>query len=674
MNRQRGVGFLLVVLQAVALGYGFRTWTFSAAVIGVGLIGLTSTVRLAAPRTAQRWPLVLAIFYVVQRLVVPRAWYAGAQSFLFSDSCLTAEYFLMFQVGQFFVRRDEDRLPSHLPILAMVAMTFAADVQLRGQARFVFQLLSLGLVFLTACYFAACRQPTKSPTTRHAVSRNVLLGTILLVTGAIAWFSASNLHLHALQIERLLIRVTNPPSPPESAGFSGQGRLGSIATQKQLAGESVALRVWAGPSPGYLRGRVFDTYAHSEWQRSGERIPVSPEKRELLPARIAAGNDNVQTFLLSRTGSDTWQRMEIWPNRPFREVVFAPLESAAWQAPVEQLTIDQHGVLETDELPVGTPYTVWSSAPVKTSDDALQRLARLPDDLDPRVRELASRVAGSCRTDGEKIAAIERYFLENYRYQMGISIPSQEDPLTYFLLAKPPAHCEYFASGAAVLLRAVGVPCRYVTGFVAAERNEYGGYWVSRNRDAHAWVEAFDRQRGWVLVEATPASGVPQTVAASRTSQIWEAWQASWQRLRAAIRQGGLQALLGVFWEWLRQPWVWLVLLAFAAFWAVRRVFHWRRRDRVAARDPLLNELRRLLRRMDDRWRKAGLPRQPCETLHQFAGRLSSFSAADENRRAADWYRRFAVVRYSGAANDDAVRGLREEFRIAPTRCPRGRD
>jgi len=660
MNRQqRSVGFLLIALQAVALGYGFRTWIFSTAVIVAGLIGWLSTLRFASPRTALRWPIVLAILYVVQRAVVPQAWYAGAQSFLYPDSCLTAEYFLVFQVGQFFVRRDGDRLPAYLPVLAMVAMTFTADLQVRGQTRLVFQLFSLGLVFLSAWYFAVCRLPGGAPATRNSASRSVALGAVLLVTGATAWISASNLYSHAHQIERMLFRMANPPSPPESAGFSGQGRLGSIASQKEASGDGVALRVWAGQSPGYLRGRAFDTYARSEWQTSGDRIAVTPEHRELLPPRLGA-DDDVPTFLLSRSGSEAWHRMEIWPNRQFREVVFSPLRLTALQAPVEKLTIDSHGIPEADELPVGTAYVAWSASSAEPLTTVSPRLTSLPADLDPRIRDLANRVAGQGATDREKIAAVERYFLDNYQYQLGISIPAQVDPLTYFLLEKPPAHCEYFASGAAVLLRAIGVPCRYVTGFVVVERNDYGGYWLAKNRDAHAWVEAFDRQRGWVLVEATPAGGVPQTSSAARASQIWDAIRARWQRLVAAIRQGGLRAVFGAFRELLQRPWLWLALSLFAAAWAVRWLVRRRRRIAVLPRDPLVDELRRLLQRMDARWRKAGLARQPYETLHQFAARLTSVSTAVEHQQAADWYRRFAVLRYRGRADPDAVRGLRQ--------------
>lgn len=660
MNLQRSVGFLLVALQAVALGYGFRTWLFSAAVMAAGLLGWLSTLRFASPQTATRWPIVLAVFYVVQRAVVPQGWYAGTQSFLFPDACLTAEYFLVFQVGQFFVRRDGDRLPSYLPILAIVAMTFAADLQVRGQTRLVFQLFSLGLIVLSASYFAACRMPIAAAAARNLVSRSMILGTILVLAGAVAWFSASNLHSHAYQIERMLIRMANPPSPPQSAGFSGQGRLGSVAGQKELAPDSVALRIWAEQSPVYLRGRAFDVYTHSEWKTSGDRIAVAPERRELVPSSMAVDRADVQTFLISRSETEAWRRMEIWPNQPFHEVVFAPLGWTALQAPVEKLTIDLHEIPETDELPLGTAYIVWSMAPRGARDVPGPQLTGLPQDLDPRVRDLAIRVAGQCQTDGEKIAAVERYFLDNYQYQIGIDIPPQADPLTWFLLERPPAHCEYFASGAAVLLRAVGVPCRYVTGFVVAERNGYGGYWVAKNRDAHAWVEAYDRHLGWVLVEATPASGVPQAASASRTSQIWDAVRARWQRLLAAIRQGGLRAALAAFRDWLRHPWLWLILPAFAAPWVVRWIVRRRRRNRSAARDPLLDELRRLLRQMDDRWRRAGLARQPYETLHQFADRLASLSPAEEHRLAADWYRRCAAIRYSGLANIDAVRGLRE--------------
>jgi protein-glutamine gamma-glutamyltransferase len=683
VSPQRSAGFLLVVLQAVALAYGFRTWTFSAVVLGAGLIGWLSRVRLASPQAALRWPLVLAVLYVVQRTVVPRAWYAGASSLLFPDACLTAEYLLAFQVGQFFVRREGDRLPSYLPILAMAAMIFTADVQVRGQARGVYQAFSLGLIGLSAAYFATSRLPGEASPARSSAVRGALLGVVLLVMGAMAWFTASSLYSHARQIETILIRMSRS-SPPESAGFSGQGRLGSVAQQKENSGSRVALRVWSEHPPGYLRGRAFDTYAPGAWQTSPGRVALRAEADERLPLELRDGGPG-RTFVLSRLNSKAWQRAEIWPNQPFREAVFTPFGLTALQTPFAfaPLTIDPHGILETEDLPVGLPYLAWSSTAAATADvppasllqasagdsraepttahaAMWQRLTALPADLDPRVRALADQVAHQCVSDGEKIAAVERFFLDNFQYRFGIDVPAQADPLTHFLLARPAAHCEYFASGAAVLLRAVGVPCRYVTGFVAVEKNNHGGYWLVRNRDAHAWVEAWDRDRGWVLVEATPASGVPQSASATATSQIWDAWRARWQRAWAAIRQGGLKAILATAGKWLQRPGLWALVLLFAAAWAIRRFGYRRRQASEVPSDPRLAELRRLLQRMDERWRRAGLVRQPCETPHQFAARLSSVSTAAEYAQAAAWYRRYADLRFGGCADADTVRLLRE--------------
>ena len=234
--------------------------------------------------------------------------------------------------------------------------------------------------------------------------------------------------------------------------------------------------------------------------------------------------------------------------------------------------------------------------------------------------------------------------------------------MTHFLLEKTPAHCEYFASGAAVLLRAAGVPSRYVTGFVAAERNDFGDYWIARNRDAHAWVEAYDRERGWVVVEATPASGLPQENPASAASQVWDTLRSRWQRFVASIRQGGVRSILGSLGRWFTRPPVLLALLLAATVFASRWI--WRRRSRTCAvqRDPCLIQLQRLLTLMDRRWRKEGLARQPHETLHQFADRVSSSSPDLAHGKAAQWYRQFAAIRYSGRADAVSVETLQAKL------------
>ena len=99
------------------------------------------------------------------------------------------------------------------------------------------------------------------------------------------------------------------------------------------------------------------------------------------------------------------------------------------------------------------------------------------------------------------------------------------DMILRFLLSEPKqgAHCEYFATGAALLLRCVGVPTRYVTGYFAHE-DEGPQTILVRQRDAHAWCEAWVDGTGWVTVEATPPTGWPE-----QNKSPLEPWRRAWE-------------------------------------------------------------------------------------------------------------------------------------------------
>jgi protein-glutamine gamma-glutamyltransferase len=56
-----------------------------------------------------------------------------------------------------------------------------------------------------------------------------------------------------------------------------------------------------------------------------------------------------------------------------------------------------------------------------------------------------------------------------------------------------------------VLMRALDVPARIVTGYQGGEQNAMDGYWVVRQSDAHAWAEIWQAGVGWVRVDPTGA-------------------------------------------------------------------------------------------------------------------------------------------------------------------------
>ena len=70
-------------------------------------------------------------------------------------------------------------------------------------------------------------------------------------------------------------------------------------------------------------------------------------------------------------------------------------------------------------------------------------------------------------------------------------------------------HCEFFARAMVVMLRTLGIPSRYVSGFYGGQWNRYGSYLAVSHGDAHSWVEVWfpslGRRERWLAFEPTPA-------------------------------------------------------------------------------------------------------------------------------------------------------------------------
>jgi hypothetical protein len=122
--------------------------------------------------------------------------------------------------------------------------------------------------------------------------------------------------------------------------------------------------------------------------------------------------------------------------------------------------------------------------------------------------------------------------LENYRYSLEADTTTLSHPLEEFLFARKTGYCEHYATAMVVMLRTVGIPARLVTGFLATEWNEYGGYFTVRQRDAHAWVEVYFPHSGWITMDPTPTvSAAVTTTRWEPLSQLGESLRLKWDRL-----------------------------------------------------------------------------------------------------------------------------------------------
>jgi protein-glutamine gamma-glutamyltransferase len=130
------------------------------------------------------------------------------------------------------------------------------------------------------------------------------------------------------------------------------------------------------------------------------------------------------------------------------------------------------------------------------------------EDVPPEVAREAERVTEGMVSPREITRAILRYLQKGFHYTLDPPAPAG-DPVTYFLLHSRSGHCEYFASAMVLMLRARGVPARFVTGSLGGEFGFLSDEVVVRGKHLHAWVEADIDGKGYQVFDPTPPSGLP---------------------------------------------------------------------------------------------------------------------------------------------------------------------
>ncbi len=148
--------------------------------------------------------------------------------------------------------------------------------------------------------------------------------------------------------------------------------------------------------------------------------------------------------------------------------------------------------------------------------------------LDPRIRALARQTTVSAPTAYDKAAAIESYLQTRYGYTLDLSGTPGKDPLSYFLFNRRAGHCEYFAAAMTVMLRSLGIPARYVNGFLPGEYNDVGEDYIIRASDAHSWVEVYFPEYGWITFDPTPPSPDSKRGRFTRLAYYWDWFELTW--------------------------------------------------------------------------------------------------------------------------------------------------
>ncbi len=319
-----------------------------------------------------------------------------------------------------------------------------------------------------------------------------------------------------------------------TTGFSERVDLGMIGSVKE--DPQIVMRIELPDQTAssrerfYLRGLAYDQYNGRSWS-AGSR-----QRRSL--GLVADG-----IFVVRSAGKRSLSSL----SEPLRQdILLEALDtSVLFAAPfAESLSGEFPGVQVDSMTGLHLPYSSTSRMrysvvsrehrilPSEQSGAALEyppairdRYLQIPTHSD-RIAELAHSVARGAASPYEKATAVLQHLLSNYAYSLEVGTTSSGPPIDEFLFTRKTGYCEHYATAMVLMLRSIGIPSRLVTGFLVTEWNEFGNYYTVRQRDAHAWVEMYYPQSGWITMDPTPSN--PLVLAPS----FWVAFQRFGESLR----------------------------------------------------------------------------------------------------------------------------------------------
>ena len=247
----------------------------------------------------------------------------------------------------------------------------------------------------------------------------------------------------------------------------------------------------------YWRELTYDTYTGRGWKNSTTQRASHPPG-DLLASPTYPHSVLTQTYSLVALGSDVAPAV----NEPVQvlDVSSALMERQGNDA--AGLVVDGRDYTVVSDVPVPT-LTELQEAGTDYPPEIAQRYLALPE-IPERVRQLAEDLTAKAQTPYAKAVAIEQH-LRSYDYDLKIPPPPEGMDVTDYLLFKTRrGYCDYYATAMVVMLRAVGVPARYASGYVMGRFDYSRHAYAVTESDAHAWAEVYFPGYGWIEFEPTP--------------------------------------------------------------------------------------------------------------------------------------------------------------------------
>ena len=527
----------IIVAPAALLVKGYRWWHGHGPELNHG--------------TATFLVVVYFLYFPVDLWWVSRMLSSDAQNPVLFSALLAAIHLLLFAmiVRLFSASTTRDYL--FLALLAFSAMMASAILTVDTTFLFFF-LVFLALAISTFIGLEMRRSaegtvhPRMAPGSRPARKLQTALGitsavvaVAALLAGAVIFFIIPRLNAGYLSGFNL--------QPSLISGFTDDVELGQIGEIKKSSAVVMRIKVEGNPVVArnmHWRGIALTTFDGRRWYTEGHEPMALTEGYDgwiIVPPSSSADRHYALPFeytvMLEPLASDA---LFVAPE-PAR--VHGQFFGGALGGPRSlrrsYLTQDKTGSLANpfhnyadlrydaiSDVP-NVPAENLRKSPQTYLESMRALYLQLPN-LDPRIPIMAKTITSRAGNPYDKARAVESYLRGNYGYTLDLSGTPPVDPLAYFLFEKRAGHCEYFAAAMTVMMRTLGVPARYVNGFLPGEYNDVGGDYIIRASDAHSWVEVFFPDYGWITFDPTPPSDDHPAGLLSQLGLYWDWFQLQW--------------------------------------------------------------------------------------------------------------------------------------------------
>ena len=297
----------------------------------------------------------------------------------------------------------------------------------------------------------------------------------------------------------------------------GQDQLGGKPNPKDDP-----VMIVSTPRNTYLRGVILNDYTGRKWQNTTGARRYLRQSARLADMREALFDEKlpppsvrnalcepatVSVRMLSESASTLFVPQRVRELFPGGDLV--PYFSNSSELfitrnlkPDDSYTVSAP-LFQAGDPGLGTLIEVCSTLEDSAYSDIVDTYTILPNHLEEPVYAIAVEVSSAKASPYEKALALQSWLARNCRYTLDVEPQSANDDfVTHFLLDTREGYCTHFASAMTVLCRMIGLPARYIEGYLA-EPDEDGNALVT-GLSAHAWTEVYFSGFGWLTFDATP--------------------------------------------------------------------------------------------------------------------------------------------------------------------------